>query len=253
MMARALGQRTRGSGRQASASQCCQELSPPPARPGRGAGCIGRELVQKLVARPAADDADLFDLATGEAFQILEHAAVFECQAFQHGARISRRELPECVDPSSSRNDRSPRHIGPGGGKLESSGSTRCANSGSRPPRASDLRSHSRGPRRPGAAAALQHPKSHHILQQAHRAADSAFIGEVQARASAVMTGASSSMPNSDHVPELRNAVFIACCNRPRQRNQYRAKREQSPECPQAPRRGETTPKGAQSPCPVPR
>ena len=167
-----------------------------------------RKLIQQPVSRPAADDQELGDRLTDQFLQRVEHDAVLERKALEDrsgaGAGIRRHRLIGYRGSSQ----RWPRASSVGGGAT-----------GGRDRRA-------RGTDRdapPLAPAAWRSRESSPASAQLRRQACSSHkpamffssrvvpptppsLVKFSARDRAVITGAGTSMPSSDHVPELRNA-----------------------------------------------
>ena len=152
-------------------------------RPGDdgAAGGVRGELIEQPVARAAADDADLVEPRAGELLERLEHDAVLEGQALEDRARVRRparrHRLPGLPAVAGDRRH----HVV----RVEEAAVIRIEQRlervplVARPPRAA-RRTRSPARRGPRSPARLQQPQAADVLQQPRRAADAAFVGEVQ-------------------------------------------------------------------------
>ena len=146
------------------------------------AGGVGGELVQQAVARSAADDPDLVEARAGQLLERFEHHAVLERQALEDRAGEGRRRRRAPADRSAGSTRRWPRPCRPGARTRGWSGSK----SERKAWRSSAAAGDQRVVReilpggRPRAPARLQQPQPADVLQQPRRAADAAFVGEIQ-------------------------------------------------------------------------
>jgi hypothetical protein len=147
----------------------------------RPADGIRDELVEKPVARAAADDPQVPVTHAGQFLEPLESNSVLECQAFENGARaargIRRRGLPGVAAELRNRG----RHVGrmkegrviwieqrPKGVPLVGSAGHEFL-----------IRSRQSLPR-PGPCTRLENPQAADVLEQPRCPADAAFVREIQ-------------------------------------------------------------------------